>query len=124
MQAKADTYQVDVLQRKLKKLVASQEIDGADHSLAIGELHAQIAEIAQREEAFPAIEDELERRIDSARAEIKRHGQQSQLNELEQLKQEATPLRQRFAAAAAELATVALAERQSYARRGIAQCHL
>lgn len=116
-ESEADILQASVARRKLKKLVASEQIDAADHTEAIGELRAQIAEIERRQDAFPAIEDELERRIAEARAEIKRIGQLEQLSELERLKADAQPLRKRFAECIVELTQIAQAERTIRNRR-------
>lgn len=116
-ESEADILQASVARRKLKKLVASEQIDAADHTEAIGELRAQIAEIERRQDAFPAIEDELERRIAEARAEIKRIGQLEQLSELERLKADAQPLRKKFAECIVELTQIAQAERTIRNRR-------
>ena len=117
-QSEADSLQGSIARRQLKKLIGAQEIDGADHTAAIAELRAQIAQIAQREETFPTVEGELERRIREAKHAIEQINAQAELDELEQLKQEALTLRKQRLEAHIGLAEAELAERQNQHRRG------
>ena len=117
-QAEADSLQGNIARRQLKRLIASQEIDATDHSNAIAQLRAQLAEIERRQEVFPTIEGELKRRIGQARAQIEQINVQAQLDELETLKQEAQILRKQHLAAHVALAEAELSERQNQHRRG------
>ena len=114
------------LRQTISRLVGSMQLDGSDFTAQIAAARADLAKAEQIVRLWPDVEAELERRIEEARGEVKRHELQLKLDSLHVLASEEERLRQQFYAKGLEFLEVAdqlvgVTERKEATRREVNQ---
>lgn len=105
------------VERTISQLIAEQQLDGVDHSRRLDKLRAELGQLEDALSTWPAVEAELQRRLEVARVALAEAKKAELLQELAQLRADELAGRQRFAEAGLQFVEVATTLKQQLDRK-------
>ena len=74
------------VERTISQLIAEQQLDGVDHGARLNKLRAELGQLEEALSTWPAVEAELQRRLEVARVALAEAKKAELLQELDQLR--------------------------------------
>lgn len=105
------------VERTISQLIAEQQLDGVDHGARLNKLRAEFGQLEEVLSTWPAVEAELQRRLEVARVALAEAKKAELLQELDQLRTNEDAGRRAFADLALQFVETAVALKQQLDRK-------
>ena len=105
------------VERTISQLIAEQQLDGVDHSSRLDKLRAELGQLEELLSTWPAVDAELQRRLEVARVALAEAKKAELLQELDQLRTNEDAGRRAFADVALQFVETAAALKQHLDRK-------
>lgn len=105
------------VERTISQLIAEQQLDGVDHGSRLDKLRSELGQLEEVLSMWPAVEAELQRRLEAARSALAEAKKAELLQELEQLRANEDAGRRAFADAALQFVETAAALKRQLDRK-------